>query len=69
MSAVSYLGGTFHALLGLFFFTGIIGRVLYEMTFAKLYFNDVCFKSYTLKKMFGQAYYNTLKDFGCAPNW
>ena len=29
MSAVSYLGGTFQALLGLFIFTGIIGRVLY----------------------------------------
>ena len=69
MNAVSYIGGTFQALLGLFVFTGIIGRVLYEMTFAKLYFDDMTMKSFSLRKMFGQAYYNIMKSMECAPAW
>ena len=39
------------------------------MTFAKIYFNDALMKGYTLKTMFGQAYYNILKGLGCAPDW
>jgi hypothetical protein len=69
LSALSYLGGMFQALLGLFLFAGVIGRVLYELSFARTYFQSHVLHRFTLRMLLGQGLYNCLAAYNCAPDW
>jgi hypothetical protein len=40
LDAVAYAGGIFQSILGIFFFMGGFGRLVYELEFASKFFKD-----------------------------
>ena len=70
LDAISYVGGIFEAVIGMFFFMMVFGKIFYEFKFAKKYFRSgIAGKPFTLKTLIQQIFYKGLSKCGFDPEW
>jgi predicted lipid-binding transport protein (Tim44 family) len=65
MDALSYVGGIFEAMIGIFCFVLLFSRIFYEMRFAKKYFRTKISKKFTVKNLLEQLSYKGLQKLKC----
>jgi hypothetical protein len=69
VDALSFVGGIFQVIIGVFFFMVIFGRVFFEFKFARRYFKADVIKSFGFSNVIQQLIYKGLKLADCPPEW
>ena len=67
MDALSYVGGIFESIIGIFSFVLIFSKILYEMRFAKKFFRTKLAKNFNFKNILQQFGYKGLQKIKCEP--
>ncbi len=69
LDVFSYVGGNFQAILGLFFFMGLVGKLFFELNFAKHYFKNKFVQDFGGLGCIKLIVYKILTAINCPPEW
>ncbi len=67
--ALSYIGGMFQVVVGVFFFMDIVGRLFFEIELAKKCFKTKITQSFGFKESIHQLLFRFCTAINCKPEW